>query len=149
MEDKYTLKGKTLIIMVGISHSGKSYYARKLAKEHKYPIVSTDAIREVMFQGKFSFDNNTEVFNMAMNMILSLFVSGAETVIYDACNITAYARTYFEPEGTWKVKYVVMDTDVEKCVERANERGLGNMESVIRSMADSIVFPTGKNVEII
>ena len=47
------------------------------------------------------------------------------------------------------MKYIVMDTDVEKCVARANERGLKDMEQVIRGMDKSAVFPTGKNVEII
>lgn len=55
----------TLIIMCGISGSGKSTKAKELAREYNAMIVSTDEIRKIKFNEVNNQEHNGEVFRYA------------------------------------------------------------------------------------
>ena len=105
MKDKIDFSNKTLILLIGISHSGKTFYAKKLIKDKGYPVVSTDAIRGITTDGKYYKELDWLTFNLAKIMVQSLFIIGHKTVVFDACNLNPQARWHFENEQ-WNVKKI-------------------------------------------
>lgn len=108
----------TLIILIGLSASGKSTKAKELAIEHNAIIVSSDAIRgefgEVIDQSK-----NSEVFKIFHKRIKD-GLSNRYNVIADATNITIKSRRQiFETVRNIDCNIIgyVMTKPVDKCIE--------------------------------
>lgn len=108
----------TLIIMCGLSASGKSTKAKELAIKYDAIIVSTDNIRaefgEVQDQS-----NNEEVFKIFHNRIKDKLLLGYN-VIADATNITIKSRRQiFElvKNIDCRIVGIVMTKPVEQCIE--------------------------------
>jgi len=79
---------KRLICTVGLPRSGKSTWAR----QQPFPVVSTDAIRQNLYGQAFWKPGEKMLWALADLMVRTLFDSGAETVILDACNISRFSR---------------------------------------------------------
>lgn len=108
----------TLIILVGISASGKSTKVKELAIEHSAVVVSSDAIRgefgEVIDQS-----NNNEVFKLFHHRIKA-GLSNGYNVIADATNITIKSRKQiFETVKNINCEIIgyVMTKPIDKCIE--------------------------------
>ena len=114
----------TLYIMVGIQGSGKSTYAKELAKKENCVIHSTDAIRWELFGNQLNVPNDKLVFRTVRERMKKDLEEG-KNVICDACNVTKRRRSSFLNEVR-KLKCrkiaVVIDTDIEKCFERNSKR---------------------------
>lgn len=80
-----------LIIMVGLSASGKSTIAKGLAEDYKAVIVSSDAIREEICGNVSDQSNNEEVFKIFHKRIRK-YLYEKRNVIADATNITMKSR---------------------------------------------------------
>ena len=81
-----------LIIMVGISASGKSTIAKQLAEKENAIIISSDAIRAELCDGNISDQSkNEEVFKLYHKRIRENLLAG-NNVICDATNITLKSR---------------------------------------------------------
>ena len=81
-----------LIIMVGISASGKSTIAKQLAEKENAIIISSDAIRAELCNGNVSDQSkNEEVFKLYHKRIRENLLIG-NNVICDATNITLKSR---------------------------------------------------------
>lgn len=141
MKDDFDIKDKLLVVMIGLSHSGKSTYAKTLASNFSCPIVSTDAIRQVVSDGEYNPYMDREIFETASTMVQSLFVSGSRLVIYDACNLTTWAREQFQ--FGQQTEYVYMKTTKTVCKKRAKDRGLEYMIPIIDSMEERLQLPKG------
>lgn len=76
----------TLIIMCGISGSGKSTKAKELKSKYNAVIISTDDIREDIFKNIHDQEHNKEVFRIAYDEI-NMFIELSHNVIFDATNI--------------------------------------------------------------
>ena len=107
-----------LIIMVGISASGKSTKAKELEIEYNAIIISSDSIRgefgEVIDQS-----NNNEVFKLFHQRIKDNLSNGIN-VIADATNITIKSRrAIFETVKNIDCFIIgyVMTKPVDKCIE--------------------------------
>lgn len=82
----------TIIIMVGLSGSGKSSIAKELANEYNSKIVSSDDIRgEICEGGVPDQSKNGEVFKVFHNRIRET-LKNRKNVIADATNITIKSR---------------------------------------------------------
>lgn len=115
----------TLIIMCGISGSGKSTKAKELKEEYNAVIISTDDIREDIFKDIHNQEHNKEVFRIAYDEI-NMFIELSHNVIFDATNIK-YSSIKYLKKGIkhWndinKILYV-MDTPIDKAIKQNNAR---------------------------
>lgn len=82
----------TLWVMCGLSGSGKSTIAKKLAQEHENTvIVSSDQIREELTGDYENQDRNDEVFQVFHKRIRENLENN-KNVIADATNLTMKSR---------------------------------------------------------
>lgn len=115
----------TLIIMCGISGSGKSTKAKELKEEYNAVIISTDDIREDIFKDIHDQEHNKEVFRIAYDEI-NMFIELSHNVIFDATNIK-YSSIKDLKKGIkhWndinKILYVI-DTPIDKAIKQNNAR---------------------------
>lgn len=115
----------TLIIMCGISSSGKSTKAKELKEEYNAVIISTDDIREDIFKDIHDQEHNKEVFRIVYDEI-NMFIELSHNVIFDATNIK-YSSIKDLKKGIkhWndinKILYVI-DTPIDKAIKQNNAR---------------------------
>ena len=100
-----------LIIMCGLSGSGKSTIAKKLAKTMKDTvIVSSDSIREEVFNNYEDTEHNTDVFKIYHKRIKNALENN-HNVIADATNLTMKSRRatleYVKGMDIKKVCYII------------------------------------------
>lgn len=115
----------TLIIMCGISGSGKSTKAKELKSKYNAVIISTDDIREKIFKNIHDQEHNKEVFRIAYDAI-NTFIELSHNVIFDATNIK-YSSIKDLKKG---IKYwndvdkilCIMDTPIDKAIKQNNAR---------------------------
>ena len=115
----------TLIIMCGISGSGKSTKAKELKSKYNAVIISTDEIRQRVFKDVNDQKHNKEVFQIAYDEINDL-LRYANNVIFDATNIKYSSIKELKKNiKHWddinKILYV-MDTPIDKAIEQNNAR---------------------------
>lgn len=81
-----------LIILIGCSGSGKTYFTKKFLQEHKdWVSISSDDYR-LQQHGKINFMHKPiSTFNAVDELVLNALKEG-KNVIYDACNLTRYRR---------------------------------------------------------
>ena len=80
-----------LIVMCGLSASGKSTIAKELAVKHNAAIVSSDAIRKEICGTVADQSKNEEVFKTFHKRIRE-YLNNGQSVIADATNITMKSR---------------------------------------------------------
>ena len=115
----------TLIIMCGISGSGKSTKAKELKEEYNAVIISTDEIRQKVFKDVNDQKHNKEVFRIAYDEI-NIFIELSYNVIFDATNIKFSSIKELKKNiENWndinKILYII-DTPLEKAIEQNNAR---------------------------
>ena len=124
------MSGHTLHIMIGLPRSGKSTKALELG----YPIVSTDAIRFTIHGTHWKPELETLIWGMAHTMVDSLFLAGHANVILDAVNHT-HARRANWVSDRWSIRYHVIDTDEQTCIQRAKDTDQKYLIPIIQRMA--------------
>lgn len=130
----------TLIVMCGISGSGKSTKAKELERKFRALIVSTDEIRARVFKDVNDQKHNKEVFQIAYDEINDL-LRYANNVIFDATNIKYSSIKELKKNiKHWddinKILYV-MDTPIEKAIEQNNARDRVVPTDVITKQANT------------
>lgn len=109
-----------LIIMIGISSSGKSTIAKQIAERDNCIIVSSDAIRGEICEGGVSDQSkNEEVFQIFHRRIRENLLKG-NNIIADATNITMRSRRaiFNSVRGIdcYKIGYLVVKS-IENCIK--------------------------------
>lgn len=133
----------TLTLMVGVSGSGKSTIAKKLALASGAKIVSTDAIRGE-FGDETRQDLNGFVFQIARNRV-QWTLSLGEDVIVDATNVDVKSRKEFVKIGKAngaKIVAAVVAVPVSTAKARNNRRFRVVPDHVIDKQARRLVEPT-------
>lgn len=141
---------KILILMCGVSASGKSTIAYNLAQyleEQKSIIISMDNIREEMFGTRKCQDRGDEVYAQSVEDTLWAF-ERFNIVIYDATNRTRKARKklvqtihkYYD----CLVYCVFMNTPLDIALDRNSNRdeSIQVPPAVIHRMYDTLQPPT-------
>lgn len=126
----------TLILTVGLPRSGKSTWAR----ERGCPIVCPDSIRVALHGHSFLREAEPMVWAMAKYMVHALFLSGHETVILDATNVTEKSRMVWDSPH-WDTTYHLFPAPVGECCERAKAGHREDLLPVIWEMALQIEWP--------
>lgn len=88
-------KLKDIIVLCGISHSGKSTLARKLYTDFPdldYQIVNTDVIREALHGNRTIYqEDETQVWDLWNKSRQGAILNG-RNIILDACHVSSQAR---------------------------------------------------------
>lgn len=133
-----------LIVMVGLSASGKSTIAKELAKKEKCLIISTDKIREHICPGGVEDQSkNEEVFKIFHRNIREKLTAGYN-VIADATNITIKSRAailrVISDIECEKIAYLTTKT-YEDCIKDNVHRDHPVPEHVIKKQMYSYQIP--------
>ena len=131
----------TLIVTVGLPRSGKSTWAREVTKQIHSPIVNPDAVRMAITGQRFVKHAEPLVWTIVQCMVRALFQAGHNSVILDATNTTKARRKFWLDEcrnGFYgddaKVSFIVFDTPVDVCKQRAIHGGMKDLLPIIDSM---------------
>ena len=136
----------TLIMMVGISGSGKSTKAQELSQLYKATIYSSDQLREELYGNVNDQTHNNEIFVELHKRIIQDLKNGI-SVIYDATNLSLKNRkrffTYMEEQNCFpkNIYAYVMSTSFEKCIERNQSRDRQVPEYVLEKQMKSFEIP--------
>ena len=118
------MNNNTLYIMCGLPGSGKSYQAKKLAEKTGAVIVSSDALREELFNDVNNQDNSEIVFRELHKRVKANLLVG-KSVIYDACNVSDKRRRNLINEFkryAKKIKCVLVLRLIEDCIKAQDTR---------------------------
>ncbi|MBP5550918.1 MAG: AAA family ATPase [Bacilli bacterium] len=135
----------TIHMLVGIPASGKSTYAKELARNLNIPIVSSDEMRNLHPDVQ-----EKDIWPLIYNECIRLVENGQD-FIYDATNITPKVRTNFkniikEHTNDFVIGTYFFDTDPKICYDRAIKRNEMPGEryippEVILSYGDKVIAP--------
>lgn len=109
----------TLHFLIGLPGSGKSTFAKKIAKDNFAVILSSDNIRKELF-GYENQDNNGKVFEVMNNRAIELLKNNID-VVYDATNLNEKKRrTIISRAKNVESKIVayLCCTQIDKILER-------------------------------
>lgn len=137
----------TLIVMCGISGSGKSTKAKELERKFRALIVSTDEIRARVFKDVNDQKHNKEVFQIAYETI-NILIENSINVIFDATNIKYSSIKELKKNiKHWndidKILYII-DTPLDKAIEQNNKRDRVVPIDVINRQANTFKSNKGK-----
>ena len=82
-----------IIIMVGISGSGKSFFAEQFARTFKSPIISFDQLRHKLFDKPIYSDHENKVVSQAANYMLDELFKTGKTITYEGPSNQRNERT--------------------------------------------------------
>lgn len=133
----------TLWIMSGLPCSGKSTKAKEISERYDAIVLSSDALRQEMFNDVNDQEHNQELF-AELHKRIKDFLRLGYNVCYDACNISYKRRMAFLQE----IKIipcekicVLMATPYEECLKRNAERERKVPEYVIERMYRNFDVP--------
>ena len=138
-----------IIIMVGISGSGKSSVANFLAKKHNATIVSSDQIRVELYNDINDTEHNAQVFEEVNRRIKDLLLS-SQNIIIDATNITIKSRKglintikNIAKQGNLETTIIayIMTKPIEICIEDDKNREKTVGKDVILKQVKSYQIP--------
>jgi predicted kinase len=139
---------KTIWLMVGISGSGKSVMAQKIAEALKVPRISSDEIRGELCNGDMTDQSkNYQVFQTAFSRTKEALQKG--DVVVDATNKSVKERKEFRKiaiDCDARIVAVVMDTIIEECLDKNSKRDRVVPEDVIHRQFSQLVIPTLEEV---
>lgn len=135
----------TIIIMIGISGSGKSTKAEELAKIYDAKIYSSDKLREELYGDVNDQTHNNELFAELHKRMVSDLKDNI-SVIYDATNLSLKNRRkflrYMEDNKCFpEVCAYIMSTPYEKCMEQNKMRERQVPDYVLEKQIKSFEIP--------
>lgn len=114
----------TLVMIVGLTASGKSTYANNLAEDIKATVFSSDALREEMF-GDINYQGDNQKLFQELHKRVKEHLKSGNNAVYDATNLNSKRRRAFLNELTkipCEKKCVIMATPFEQCLENNRNR---------------------------
>ena len=129
---------KQIIMMRGLPASGKSTVASALCTHKLVARVNRDLLREMFNYGVYSGKNEKSVVSAEITLVKHLINSGIEHVIIDDCNLNpANEEMWRRVADGLQAKFSIekVDTDVETCILRDQQREKSVGADVINNMA--------------
>lgn len=111
----------TLVATVGLPRSGKTTWTEAMREVRGWPVVSMDAYREALAEGKA----HTAVENIIrchVEIAVRANLTRREVCLLDACLLRRWERKQFL-DNSYDVVFKVMDVGAETCVKRARRGG--------------------------
>ena len=133
----------TLTMLVGVSYSGKSYFAQQLSRQINAKVLSSDQLRKELYGDEETQEHNQELFEILHKRIKQYLMSGI-SVIYDATNLNSKRREAFlkELESVRCNKAcVIVATPIEVLKNRAKKRQRVVPWSVVESQIKNFNCP--------
>lgn len=119
----------SLILLVGIPGSGKTYYAKEYVKFNDNTVhLSSDSIRKELWGDEAIQGDNNEVFSLMQSRAIEALNNG-QNVIWDSTNMTRKERAYIIsacPKFV-QIEAHIIWAPIEDCIRRdaARERTVG------------------------
>lgn len=132
-----------LIVLVGLPASGKSTFTKELAEKENAIILSSDELRNELFNDINDQSDNAKVFEV-MNKRAKDFLSQGDNVIYDATNINRKRRIHLiknELNADENIVYY-FNTPMSTCVWNDSNRKRMVGYDVIDKMYKTMHIPT-------
>lgn len=136
---KYDIPNNALIILVGAPGSGKSTIASKLTDD-SYALVSSDSIREELFNDVNNMANNKEVFEEYHRRIEERLCNSKFTIA-DATSLRANARRKLYDialKYNTPIRVVVMNISLDETLKQNKNRDRQVPDEVIIKMFDTL-----------
>lgn len=131
------------ILMCGIPGSGKTTKAKKIAKECSAVYISSDDLREELFEDATDQNHNEEVFT-EMNKRTVKALKENKNVVYDSCNISRKRRmTIIRQFKRYNPKFIcaLCYNTYEKCLENNRKRERVVPDDAVLRMMMNFYFP--------
>jgi predicted kinase len=132
-----------LVMMIGLSGSGKSYFAQQISQTHNMPIYSSDSLREELY-GDAAIQRNQHLLFEELHRRIRAALKRGESLIYDATNINTKHRVAFIKsirKYVGSIQCVVILTPHEKCIEYDRARGRSVSEAIILKQLKQFQMP--------
>lgn len=131
-----------LLMLIGLPASGKSTYAKELARSG-YVRTNKDELREMLNGGKWSRGNEKEVIKLRDHIISEALYDG-KSVVVDDTNFAPVHRERLKElakkySATFEAKF--FDTPLEECIKRDAKRPNGVGKDVIMKMYNEYLKP--------
>jgi len=120
-----------LIVMIGISGSGKSTVADKIAKENNAIVYSADKIREELYSSADVLGDGRVVFGILSGRIKKSLSNG-ENVIIDNTNVTSSARKSL-------LKLDNVDNRIAYVIDCSVEQAMNNQKNRTRKVPQEVI----------
>lgn len=130
-----------IIVLVGLPGSGKSYWAN----EQKLPVLSSDAIREMLTGDASNQNANRIVFGVLRSLLIARIKAGAPVTCVDTTALTPRERRSFvRLAELWdcEIEAVFFDVPLEVCKARNQARHRVVPESVMDRFAARLRPPS-------
>ncbi len=122
-----------LYFMVGLPRSGKSSLVKTLKKEiPNLVVVSGDKIRLAVYNQRFWGPGEAMVHSIKQTMVRTLLSEGYNVLIDETNTSWKSIETIREIDSF--AKYIIVDTPIADCIERAEKTGQSDLIPVIRRM---------------
>lgn len=130
-----------IIVLVGLPGSGKSYWAN----EQKLPVLSSDAIREMLTGDASNQNANRIVFGVLRSLLIARIKAGAPVTCVDTTALTPWERrSFLRLAELWdcEIEAVFFDVPLEVCKARNQARHRVVPESVMDRFAARLRPPS-------
>ena len=132
-----------LIVLCGVSHSGKTTYANKINKKNKYVIINSDEIR-IKLHGDRTIKNDEnkvwEIFEKKKNNA----IKNHKNIILDACHLSSQARWHAKKNiNGYVVEIVVLNPNLKELKSRWEKENRRIDWEIIKDMYNN--FTVSKN----
>lgn len=143
---------KNIVILCGISGSGKSTWAKKYIEESPNCIyLNADTMRLAITGDESSQDKNYQVFQTLENMA-RYFMTLGKSILVDNCNYDKRNRSMWNKlaaEYDYRKTWVVFLVNLEQCIENNKKRTRQVPETVIKKQFDNFTIPLDEGGEIV
>jgi predicted kinase len=142
-------------MMCGLPASGKSTYAKEISIKENSVVLSSDTLREKLFDDINNQDGNEIIFDL-LHKLIKYYLKNGISVIYDATNINYKQRMELLKElksiDCYK-QCILVATPYEKCLEQNSKRDRQVPKYVIDKMYKNFYIPQyyekWDNIEIV
>jgi predicted kinase len=119
-----------LIVVSGLPGAGKSFFSRKLAEKLPFLILTSDALRRVLFPNpQYNERENKRLFSACHVLIEHLLRTGIP-IIFDATNLLEHHREYLYRVGERAAAKLIL-VWVEAPAEVVRQRVLAREEGIM------------------